>query len=251
MKNLLLALIIAFTAHCSIAQPQKQLNILVFSKTNGYRHDAISEGIACMKKIAKENKWKMEFTEDSAYFTDNNLVKFDVIVFLLTTGDILNDVQQKSFEKFIQSGKGFVAVHTGTDTEYKWEWYGQLVGAYFIGHPPTQEVKLIIEDQTHPSTKHFGTKQMVWKDEFYSFNQNPRAEVKVLISIDESTFSISNEAFLKEENLKMGDHPLVWCREFDGGRSFHTGLGHIPKLYKNPLMINHLVGGIKWAAKQE
>ncbi|MFN8257781.1 MAG: ThuA domain-containing protein [Bacteroidales bacterium] len=248
MKKLIFFLTIVFLTNLGMAQQNKNLSLLIFSKTNGFRHDAIPAATEAFKKIALENKWKVEFTEDSTVFNSQNLSRFNVVVFLLTTGDILNDEEQLAFEEFFKKGGGLLTLHTGTDTEYKWPWYGELIGAHFIGHPPTQKVTLVMEDKTNPATKHFGKDRLEWEDEFYSFNRNPRPDVKVLISIDESTFSKTKPEELKQKNLQMGDHPLVWCREFDGGRVFHTGLGHVPGLYSNPLMIKHLVGAIKWVA---
>jgi len=209
MRKVAVLLIMLFAINCTIAQKNKQLNVLVFTKTRGFRHDAIPAATAAFKKLAKENKWKIEFSEDSTIFTKQKLAKINVLVFLLTTGDILNEEQQQAFQKFIQSGGGFVAVHTGTDTEYKWPWYGELVGAYFIGHPPTQQANLIIEDRTHPSTKHMKKDTVLWKDEFYSFNKNPRQNVKVLINLDESSFKVSDQAFLKESLIQQKKPDLV------------------------------------------
>jgi len=249
MRKITLLLMLIFAINCTIAQKNKKMDLLIFTKTNGFRHDAIPAAKISFEKLAKENKWKIEFSEDSTVFTSQNLAKFNVVVFLLTTGDILNDEQQLAFQKFIQAGGGFVAVHTGTDTEYKWPWYGELVGAYFIGHPPTQSANLIIEDRTHLSTMHMDKDTILWKDEFYSFNKNPRQNVKVLVSLDESSFNVSDQAFLKEKKLIMGDHPLVWYHEFDGGRSFHTALGHMPELYEMTFMKKHLTGAVNWAGK--
>ena len=137
-----------------LAEAQQQAQrILVFSKTAGFRHQSIEAGIAAIKKLGQENGLAVDATEDAAAFTDANLKKYRAVVFLSTTGDVLNDTQQDALERYVQAGGGWVGIHSATDTEYDWPWYGQLVGAYFKRHPAVQEAKVDVRDRTHLATK--------------------------------------------------------------------------------------------------
>ena len=159
-------------------------------------------------------------------------------MFLSTTGDILDDRQKAAFERYIGSGGGFVGIHSASDTEYQWAWYGRLVGAYFASHPEIQRATVRIEDPSHPSTKGLPAS---WErtDEWYNFRNNPRGTVHVLATLDEATYS----------GGKMGaDHPIAWCQAIDGGRSWYTAMGHTTETFSEPLYRLHLLGGIESAA---
>ena len=210
--------------------------ILVFSKTNGYRHSAIPNGITAIQKLGKENNFDVDASEDSLAFSEDNLKKYAVVVFLNTTGNILNHKQEAAFERFIQAGGGFVGIHSATDTEYDWIWYAKLVGGNFESHPKQQNAKLIVVDKNHPSTKHLPD---VWErfDEWYNF-KNLNKNVRVLVKIDEKSY----------EGGKLGDdHPMAWYHEYDGGRSFYTEFGHTEESYTDSNYLKHILGGIQYA----
>ncbi len=176
-----------------------QTKVLVFSKTAGFRHGSIVPGKLAIMKLGQENNFAVDTTEDASKFTDAVLKEYNAVVFLNTTGDVFNNVQQAAFERYIQSGGGFMGIHAATDCEYNWPWYGKLVGAYFQSHPKQQTAKLIVNDNTHLSTAHLPA---VWEryDEWYNFKKAPGNEVKVLISIDEKSY----------EGGKHGDsHPMA------------------------------------------
>jgi hypothetical protein len=232
-------------------QPIAGMILLVFTKTVGYYHISKPNAIKAFYEIAHDEKWQITFTEDSTLFTEKELNKYNVVVFLLTTGNnLLNDEEKLALQKYVEDGGGFVGVHTATDTEYKWPWYEKLVGAHFLGHPPVHEGKLIIENRNHPATICFGADTVKWKDEFYSFDRNPRknSNVKVLVSIDEKSYNIDENLWFKNVNIVMGDHPMIWCQNIGHGRSFHTALGHTPELYDNEMFRKHITGAILWAA---
>lgn len=215
--------------------------VLVFSKTAGFRHESIPDGIAALREIGKEGTepaFEIDATEDAAAFTDDNLKRYRAVVFLSTTGDVLDDAQQAAFERFIRSGRGFVGIHAAADTEHTWPWYGKLVGAYFKTHPDPQKATVKLEDRTHLSTAMLPER---WErfDEWYVYEDNPRQRVKVLASLDESSYKAGDSA--------MGDHPIAWCHEFDGGRAWYTGGGHTKEAFKEELFRAHLRGGILWA----
>jgi len=163
-----------------------------------------------------------------------------VVVFLSTTGDVLDERQQAAFERFIRAGKGFVGVHSATDTEYEWAWYGGLVGAYFKAHPAIQSASMVVENASHPATSHLSS-PWTRTDEWYGFRVNPRAKVNVLLSLDEQTYDPG-------EGAMDGDHPIAWFHEYDGGRAFYTALGHTRESYAEPDFLAHLEGGIEWAS---
>lgn len=210
--------------------------VLVFSKTKGFRHASIGTGRLAIMKLGEENGFTVDTTEDASWFTDKSLKKYAAVIFLNTTGDILDDAEQTAFEHYIKSGGGFVGVHSATDTEYGWEWYGKLVGAYFMGHPKIQQAKLIVQDSTNISTKHL-PREWVRTDEWYNF-KNLNNQVHVLMLIDEKSY----------QGGKNGDyHPMAWYHDFEGGRAFYTELGHTDESYSDPNYLKHLLGGIRYA----
>jgi uncharacterized protein len=239
MKNLIRLLSITCIAIIcfSWAAPKKKPSILVFSKTAGFRHASIAEGKIALLQLGRDNNFSVDTTEDASMFTDKTLKKYSAVIFLSTTGDVLNDEQQKAFENYIRSGKGFFGIHAATDTEYGWPWFGKLVGAYFISHPKTQKAKLVIIDKINKAVSHLPE---VWErtDEWYNFkNINP--DIKVIMTIDENSY---------EGGKNSPSHPMAWYHEYDGGKSFYTALGHTPESYSDPLFLQHLLGGIKYAA---
>jgi type 1 glutamine amidotransferase len=211
--------------------------ILLFSKTAGFRHESIPDGINCVREILGD-RYDFDATEDAAAFTDANLARYRCIVFVSTTGDILNDGQQRAFETFIRAGGGFAGIHAAADTEHTWPWFGKLVGAYFKTHPPVQESTVKVEDRTHRSTRMLPA-SWIRTDEWYVYDHNPRGAVRVLATLDGST--------VKGPTMN-GDHPIAWFHEFDGGRSWYTGGGHTKESFQEPLFRQHLEGGILWAA---
>lgn len=227
------------------------LNILVYSKTDGYRHESIPRGIQTIQELALENAWKVFATEDSNHLNAEHLKPFDLIIFLSTIGNILNDEQQEAVAQFVESGKGLLTIHSGTITEPDWPWYQQAIGAKFVGHPPTQKGTVIIENREHPSTRHFPSGQWETTDEWYSFDTNPRGQVTVLISIDENSYDVDDNRWFEGAKQRMGDHPLVWYQEVGKGLVFQSAFGHPDALYADSVYRSHLVGAIKATAKLE
>ncbi|WP_372457206.1 ThuA domain-containing protein [Streptomyces purpurogeneiscleroticus] len=211
--------------------------VLVFSKTAGFRHDSIPQGIATVKDLGSEHGFAVDATEDAGAFTEANLARYDAVVFLSTTGDVLDAAQQTAFEKYIGQGGGYVGVHAAADTEYDWPFYGGLAGAYFQSHPAIQPATVRVEDRAHPATAHLAA---AWDrtDEWYNYRTNPRERAHVLASLDESTYT---------GGTMGGDHPLAWCQEYRGGRAFYTGAGHTKESYAEPAFRTHLLGGIQYA----
>ncbi len=215
-----------------------RFEVLVFSRTAGFRHSSIPTGISALIQLGQDHNFGVVATEDSGVFREDSLAHFDVVVFLNTTLDVLNEPQQSAFQEFIRAGKGFVGVHSAADTEYEWEWYGGLVGAYFESHPHNQYATIAVTDPHHPATRRLPSR-WVHVDEWYNYKANPREDVHVLATVREESY----------EGGTMGhDHPIAWAHEYDGGRAFYTGLGHLEETYENPFFLEHLRGGIEWAA---
>lgn len=224
---------------------EKPINILVFSKTSGFRHASISSGLKMLSDQSKEQNWVITATEDASLLRDDFLARFDVAVFLNPTGDAICDDGQTAFEKFMKSGKGFVGIHAAADFEYEWAFYGNLNAGYFLTHPPAQKATVIFENFDHPAMKPFeGMKTYTTVDEWYSFKENPRSKANVLARLDESTIKANDDKW------KMGDHPLIWWNDKDGIRSFYTVFGHTHEAFQDKLIIEHITNAINWSAKR-
>ncbi|WP_312398660.1 ThuA domain-containing protein [Sphingobacterium sp.] len=230
MNKIFIFLFVFFAATMTISAQKK---VLIFSKTQGFRHSSIEKGAQVLKRLLDNEKISSDHSEDAALFTDQVLKKYDAIIFLSTTGNILDETQQDAFVRYIQSGKGFVGIHAATDTEFEWPWYNGLVGAYFSSHPAVQKAKLDVIDRKHAATKHLDP---IWwhKDEWYNF-KDVKEGLHVLMNLDEKSYN----------GGKMGDHhPISWSQDYDGGKVFYTGLGHTEESYDEPEFQKHLIGGI-------
>lgn len=239
LNKLVLTILLVLIASCTYQQTSWYgggAKVFVFSKTAGFRHSSIGDGRQALIQLGLEKGFRVVATEDANNFTLENLQQYSAVVFLNTTGDILDDAQQTAFEQYIQGGGGFVGIHSATDTEYDWPWYGKLVGASFNGHPEIQQAHLRVVDKDHPSTTSL---EDGWQktDEWYNFKAiNP--DINVLIEIDEQSYTGGTNG---------AEHPIAWYQEFDGGRAFYTAMGHTAQSYKNPVFLKHLLGGIAYA----
>ncbi len=238
------AFLVAFFCLVNVAQTAAQtakINVLVFSKTEAFRHASIGAGIVALTKMSKDKGFSVNFTEDATLFNQKELSKYNAVVFLNTTGNVLNDEQQSVFERYIQAGGGYVGIHSATDCEYDWAWYGQLAGAYFLDHPSTpsnvQKGKYSVVAKNHWGTQGMPD-QFERTDEFYSF-RNISPKINVLLTIDEKSY----------QGGKNPDyHPMSWYQEFDGGRSFYTAMGHTDETFSETLFLNHLWAGLNYVA---
>ncbi|MEU1167145.1 ThuA domain-containing protein [Streptomyces sp. NPDC005921] len=211
------------------------LRLLLHTRTTGYRHDSIPDGIAAVREFGD---FEVDATEDPAAL-EQPLDGYAAVVFLSTSGEILTPAGRARLAAYVEAGGGFAGVHAAACTEYDWPYYGELLGARFDRHPEYQPGKALVEDDGHPATRHLPA---VWDftDEWYDFRDSPRGRARVLLSADESSY----------DGGGMGDdHPLAWCREQGAGRVFYTALGHAPEAYRDPAFLAHLHGGITWAAR--
>lgn len=222
---------------------ENSFEALVFSKTMLFRHDSISDGIAALQQLGTENGFQVEATEDSSVFTAENLRRFKVIIFLNTSGDILDDQQQSALKSYVEKGGGLVGIHAaiaGTvATEGEWGWYEDLSCTTFTNHSSIVRATVKVESAKHISTTHLPEK---WNrtDEWYNFTRNPRPNTHVLATLDESTY----------EGGTMGkDHPIAWCHAIGKGRFWFTALGHTKESYSEPAFLKHVLGGILFSAQ--
>ena len=233
-----LALLLALVC-VPIAAGSQESRVLVFSKTAGFRHSSIGVGLAAIRKLGQENGFSVDATEDAGAFTSKNLGRYRAVVFLNTTGDVLDAAQQDDFERYIEAGGGFVGIHSAADTEYDWPWYGRLNGAWFSGHPNDPNVRkgtFRVLDKTHASTEGLPDR---WdrEDEFYNFKSIDPG-IRVLVDIDEKSY---------EGGTNGANHPMSWYHDFDGGRAFYTNMGHTDATFSEPLFLRHLLGGLRYA----
>ncbi len=239
MQRLVVSLALVVSVCAPVIAQSQENRVLIFSKTAGFRHSSIPNGIAAIRKLGQENGFAVDATEDATAFTSKNLARYRTVIFLNTTGDVLDAAQQDDFERYIQAGGGYVGVHSATDTEYEWPWYGRLAGAYFTSHPNNPNVRkgtYRVLDKSHVSTQGLPDR---WdrEDEFYNF-KSIDPTIHVLVDIDEKSY----------EGGTNGDrHPMSWYHDFDGGRAWYTNMGHTEATYTEPMFLRHLLGGLRYA----
>lgn len=222
----------------------KPPRVLVFSKTTTFYHESIPEGIAAIQALGKAHGFAVDTTKDAAIFNDKDLKKYAAVIFLNTadaTTTLLNEDQQKSFVRFIQSGKGFVGVHAAADALYKWPWYNKLVGAYFKNHPAPQTAALTVTDSHFIATKGLPSSFKHF-DEWYNYKETNWNEVQLLLTVNESSYTGGENG---------NAHPICWYHNYDGGRSFYLGLGHTKECYTDPVFLQILLGGIWYAINKK
>lgn len=240
-KVLLMASFFILSVNALFAIPPK---ILVFSKTTSFYHESIPAGVAAIQLLGKQIHFDVDTTKDATAFSDDNLKQYAAVVFVNTADEsssLLNENQKTALMHFIESGKGYVGIHAAADAEYQWPWYNKLVGAYFKSHPKQQEAVIHVIDTNFIATKKLPVE---WKhfDEWYNYKQTNWNDVQVLLTVDEKTYAGG-----ENENY----HPVCWYHNYDGGRSFYIGLGHTKECYTDPLFLQLLAGGIKYAISNQ
>lgn len=220
-------------ADAATAHDAGALRILVFTRTDGFRHDSIPTGVATLRELAAAEGIAVDHGEDATRFDARTLAGYRAVVFLSTTRDVLDAGQQAAFANYIAAGGAWLGVHAAADTEYDWPWYGELAGAWFEGHPPGLQTSRVRFEGSHAPLA------SDWRvtDELYNYRRNPRSEVEVLATVDESDYA---------GGTMGGDHPIAWCHDRLGGRAWYTGLGHDAKVYADPVYRAHLRRGLRW-----
>ena len=214
--------------------------VLVFSKTTGFRHQSIPDGIGALRDIGAQLSLEVDATEDASRIADASLARYQAVVFLSTTGDLLDDDQKAALQRYVRAGHGWLGIHAAADAEYRWAWYAGLVGAQFRRHPAVQQATVVVDPIGRTLV---GPVPQRWQrtDEWYDFRTNPRGKVRVLATVDETTYTGGG----------MGaDHPIAWCHDYEGGRSWYTGMGHTNESFKEPLFPAHLSAGVRYVTGQ-
>jgi len=244
MKNgIRVAALLIFVSLLSLTGCNKrsgQPKLLVFTKTTGFHHASIADGVKAIYKLGQENDFRVDTTSNAAMFNEDTLKQYAAVVFLSTTDNndiLLNNYEENAFQRYIEAGGGFVGVHAATDGGYHWGWYQRLVGATFNGHPEEQQnATLHVVDKDNISTKGLPD-PWVRKDEWYNF-KNLDSGLHVLLTIDEKSY---------KGGTNGNNHPMAWYHNYDGGRAWYTALGHTSESYTEPNFLKHLLGGIKYA----
>jgi type 1 glutamine amidotransferase len=243
------------------AQAEDDYKVLVVGQTLGFRHSHIDDTTNAVIQLGEDNGFTVDvwdsrqpsLTLTSTPFTSaEDLSKYATIIFASPVDAtnnldpnrprLLNDTELAAFQGYIRSGGGYVGLHAATDSMHTVPWYSELTGgsARFRNHPAQQTATMRVESPGHPSTSMLPA-EWVRFDEWYNFTANPREDVHVLITLDESTYNPGSGA--------MGaDHPLAWCHNFEGGRSWYEGAGHVDASWSDPLFLEHILGGIEWTA---
>ena len=244
-KGILVSLFIFGSSYFLLAQ--KQFNALLVTTTRGWHHESIHAGVLAIQQLDVKHSFKVDLLENNNGFTDKTLSNYQVVIFLNTTGDILNNEEQKVMERFIQSGKGFMGIHSASDTEYDWPWYTQLVGRMFHIHPAVQTARLNVLDASFPGLEGFANNKQ-WTDEWYEFSPDQVVGLKTVLSVDEGSYNPKVAWGPKIGNGMGTFHPIAWYHDFDGGRAFYTNLGHLPADFSDPTYLSHISAGIIYAA---
>lgn len=248
MKPIRTALLTLAGLMCVPAAHAEQFSVLVFSKTAGWHHESVNAGVTAIQDLGKLHDFNVFWTEDAGRVMNaTELAKYKVVIFLLTTGDILDDAQQAAFEGYVKAGGGFVGVHSASDTEYTWPWYTKMVGHMFENHPEVQSAVLQVEDRNFPGMDRFA-KRTLATEEWYQFGPALSNKLHYLLTVDESTYAPAPRLAGKPANGMGKFHPISWYQEYDNGRAFYTALGHLPATYRDTTFLHHLYGGIYWAA---
>jgi type 1 glutamine amidotransferase len=244
--GLLLALAVAVAASAA------ETRVLVYTRNHvtngkGFVHGNIASGVEAIRKLGQENGFAVDVSDDPTLFTDDNLRKYQAVIFANSNNEAFSSEEQKaSFQRFIRAGGGFVGIHSATGSERKWPWYWQLIGGTFAWHHPLQPFTVKIADKKHPSTSVFEMDTWEWVDEFYTVKERAK-DLRVLMAGDLTSLKKPAEP---PAGLDLPDpYPLVWCHEFEGGRAWYTALGHKNEHYQDPLYLKHLLGGIQWAMR--
>ncbi|MGI4718127.1 MAG: ThuA domain-containing protein [Janthinobacterium lividum] len=228
----------------SPAAQAEQFKVLLFTKTAGWHHDAVHAGVSAVQELGRLHDFGVFWSADAQrVMNDAELAKYGAVIFLLTTGDVLDAAQQAAFERYIRKGGGFVGVHSAADTEYGWPWYTRMVGHMFKVHPAVQTAVLQVRERDFPGMERFAPRTL-FTDEWYEFGPATSDKLRYLLSVDESTYQAATR-----QGPGMGAfHPVAWYQPYEGGRAFYTALGHLPATYRDPVFLHHLYGGIYWAA---
>lgn len=236
-------ILLALFSLAGIAAPKR---ILYVTTSAGYRHDSIPLSQQVLQDAgSRSGLLEVVPAEDLSLITADNLRSFDA-VFFFTSGELaLTDQQKADLLAFIDAGKGFGGVHSSTDTLYSWPEYGDLIGAYFDGHPWVQPVSIDVEDPDHPAMHALAPSFQIF-DEIYQFRNYSRDQVRVLMTLDTQSVDLGADGVHRTDQ----DFALAWCREYGTGRVFYTALGHFESTWRDPRFQDMLLNALLWITKQ-
>jgi type 1 glutamine amidotransferase len=224
----------------SAAQPRPKA--LYLTQSAGFKHAVLPLSEQILPGIGQKAGFEVTVAHDAAQITAANLAGYDAVIFY-TTGELpMDEAQKAALLAFVRSGKGFVGIHSATDTFYKWPEYGEMIGGYFNDHPWHQEVRIRVEDKTHPATRQLPP-EFGFNEEIYQFRDWSRDKVHVLLTLDPASVDLTGPRVKRTDK----DFALAWTREFGKGRVFYTALGHEPAVWQDDKFQQHLAGGIRWA----
>ncbi len=231
------------------AAAAQQFKALLVVQTAGWQHESTFAAIPALEEMARRHSFQLDLKQRAMPLTADQLAGYDLLIMVNTTGDIFNDAEQAAVEEFIRAGKGWVGVHAAADTEYDWKWYTDMVGHMFYIHPQPQTALLDVHDNEFPGLGKW-SKRMLWTDEWYEYlDGTRRPDFNYLLTVDESTYDIEANWGPGKVAKGHGDfHPVAWYHDYDGGRAWYTNLGHIPAVFGEVDFLDHLYGGIYWAA---
>lgn len=252
------------------AKPEKPRRLLVFSKTNGFRHASIPTGKLALAEMGrKTGAFESVFTEVLDEFEADNLKKYDAVCFLNTTMNVfastkkifsaMSDEEKKSaterearlqdnLMKFIKSGHGFIGIHAATDCCYEWAEYGKMINGFFDGHPWGANVKVSVKvepgQEKHPLVAMFGGENVEFPEEIYQFKTPYDSKsVHMLLRLDTEKTDMTRNGIKRTD----GDFGIAWARHWEKGRVFYCSLGHNHEMYWHPKVVRHYLAGIQWA----
>jgi len=228
-----------------VVKMSRRRRLLLLTHSAGFRHNYLTTAVEVLTRMGERSgRFEVYATEDCSEVTEELLSTCSAVLFM-TTGELpMSDRQKNALIEFVRNGGGFIGVHNATDTFYNFPEYGRMLGGYFSGHPWTQEVYAIVEDNTHPSTRHLPRRFKVL-EEVYTFRDWSRDRTHVLISLDNSSVDLS------KGNREDNDYALAWCHGYGSGRVFYTAFGHFIRLWRTEWFQKHLLGGILWAMGEE
>lgn len=251
MKKSVSTLLLCIFAFGSIqihADMIDQFNVLIYTSPDRWHDKTIPVAMTEFNKMAEKHTFGLDWTQQPSNFNDENLKKYDAIVFFHSRGYELSEEQMQSFRKFIQGGGGFVGIHASSAAHRQTDWYKKLVGRMLKDHPEEQTAVMRVVDKNFPATMHLPD-SWVWTEEWYSWGEPLTENLNVLMTVDETTYDPDRTWGDENRRTAMGEfHPVAWYQYYDGGRSFYTTLGHLPGVYEDQRFLDHIFGGIYWAA---
>lgn len=209
-------------------------HIILFTKTAAWVHDSLAEGIELVQSAARDHGVTVVESADASVFESADLDGAAAVVFMNTSGILMDDRQRSRLQAYVRGGGGFAGVHNPGDAEQDWPPFRDIVGARFVFHPPVQAAVLDVVDRDHPSTSFLPERWQV-EDEWYAWDALPTG--RVLLAVDESTYDPGE--------VRMGYHPICWTDTYGAGTTWFTALGHPKAIYADPLFRRHVWGGIE------